>query len=236
VRTARLYPGSLFGLKSKCSPQRAVSRILFPAFVRLRALAGTSARLRRDDNHSSRPGIAGGLERPTRRLRTGRPLSPAHLRAPVGISLFGLAPCGVLPAICLTADAVRSYRTFSPLPTSAHRLLFGDRRATAGKPLRACPTKRVSAKSGGMFSVPLSFELPRPGVTRRTALRSSDFPPSAYALASRLGLRRDGDRLARCGEPLHCTRAGEGKRRLLSSAFAAPYSPSCLIPYCSSFL
>src|SRR5689334_619594 len=30
---------------------------------------------------------------------------------------------------------------------------------------------------GGMFSVPLSFELPRPGVTRRTALRSSDFPP-----------------------------------------------------------
>ena len=30
-------------------------------------------------------------------------------------SLFGLAPCGVLPAICLTADAVRSYRTFSPL-------------------------------------------------------------------------------------------------------------------------
>src|SRR5215218_11468708 len=32
------------------------------------------------------------------------------------VSLFGLAPCGVLPAICLTADAVRSYRTFSPLP------------------------------------------------------------------------------------------------------------------------
>jgi hypothetical protein len=32
------------------------------------------------------------------------------------------------------------------------------------------------AMTGGMFSVPLSFELPRPGVTRRTALRSSDFP------------------------------------------------------------
>ena len=31
-----------------------------------------------DDNHSSRPGIAGGLKRPTRRLRTGRPLSPTH--------------------------------------------------------------------------------------------------------------------------------------------------------------
>src|SRR4029453_5613096 len=37
-----------------------------------------------------------------------------------GASLFGLAPCGVLPATDLTAGAVRSYRTFSPLPASAH--------------------------------------------------------------------------------------------------------------------
>jgi hypothetical protein len=34
-------------------------------------------------------------------------------------SLFGLAPCGVLPATSLAAGAVRSYRTFSPLPTFA---------------------------------------------------------------------------------------------------------------------
>src|SRR6202049_2768845 len=33
-----------------------------------------------------------------------------------GPSLFGLAPCGVCPARCITAAAVRSYRTFSPLP------------------------------------------------------------------------------------------------------------------------
>ena len=32
-------------------------------------------------------------------------------------SLFGLAPCGVYPASVVTAGAVRSYRTFSPLPT-----------------------------------------------------------------------------------------------------------------------
>ena len=32
------------------------------------------------------------------------------------------------------------------------------------------------AVTSGIFSVPLSFELPRPGITRRTALRSSDFP------------------------------------------------------------
>jgi hypothetical protein len=31
-------------------------------------------------------------------------------------SLFGLAPCGVCPARGITAAAVRSYRTFSPLP------------------------------------------------------------------------------------------------------------------------
>src|SRR5215216_1586465 len=33
-----------------------------------------------------------------------------------GASLFGLAPCGVLPATRVTTGAVRSYRTFSPLP------------------------------------------------------------------------------------------------------------------------
>jgi hypothetical protein len=31
-------------------------------------------------------------------------------------SLFGLAPCGVYPALDIAAQAVRSYRTFSPLP------------------------------------------------------------------------------------------------------------------------
>ncbi len=33
-------------------------------------------------------------------------------------SLFGLAPCGVYHAFDLTAEAVRSYRTFSPLPAA----------------------------------------------------------------------------------------------------------------------
>ena len=39
--------------------------------------------------------------------------------------------------------------------------------------------------AGGIFSVPLSVGLPRPGVTRRTALRSSDFPrqPCGPAIA-----------------------------------------------------
>jgi hypothetical protein len=100
--------------------------------------------LRRDDDHSSSPAIADGIKRPTRKLRTGRSDSA---------SLFGLAPCGVLPATRVATGAVRSYRTFSPLPTLT-----------------------LAGEGGGIFSVPLSFGLPRPGVTRRTALRSSDFP------------------------------------------------------------
>jgi hypothetical protein len=37
-------------------------------------------------------------------------------RAVLNASLFGLAPCGVLPATRVATGAVRSYRTFSPLP------------------------------------------------------------------------------------------------------------------------
>ena len=45
-------------------------------------------------------------------------------------------------------------------------------------PRRSTTIEPASAKAGGIFSVPLSFGSPRPGVTRRTALRSSDFPPA----------------------------------------------------------
>src|SRR5262249_44390089 len=83
--------------------------------------------------------------------RTGRPSGDAFA------TLFGLAPCGVLPATDVTAGAVRSYRTFSPLPFDS-------------------PLSWLA--QGGMFSVPLSFRFPCPGVTRRTALWSSDFPPA----------------------------------------------------------
>jgi hypothetical protein len=84
-------------------------------------------------------------------------------------SLFGLAPCGVCPARRITAAAVRSYRTFSPLP----------------EPCGA----------GGMFSVALSVERSRPykrgGSSRtlsgtllcgvRTFLPSCDERPSGPA-------------------------------------------------------
>src|SRR6476620_2479150 len=55
-------------------------------------------------------------------LLTGSSSLPGDLgRAVRNISLFGLAPCGVLPAIRVATNAVRSYRTFSPLLASALR-------------------------------------------------------------------------------------------------------------------
>jgi len=54
----------------KDPPQRAVSRILF---------AAAALRPRRRNDHSSRPVIADGLEQPTRRHRTGRPVAPPYL-------------------------------------------------------------------------------------------------------------------------------------------------------------
>ena len=93
--------------------------------------------------------------------------------------LFGLAPCGVCPARRITTAAVRSYRTFSPLP----------------RPFSPEPSKPHGSRQngrGGIFSVALSVESgfpkkpgPLPDVIRHTALRSSDFPPRPFSSSSR---------------------------------------------------
>jgi hypothetical protein len=88
----------------------------------------------RRDGHSSGPRITAGLKRPTRRLWRAEParISGVPESSPENPSLFGLAPCGVCPARRITVAAVRSYRTFSPLPEPCG--------------------------PGGMFSVALSVE------------------------------------------------------------------------------
>jgi len=71
-----------------------------------------------------RAGTHGVSSRAPQRLAPASPSHPARAirlspsaHPDVSIpSLFGLAPCGVCPAPCITARAVRSYRTFSPLP------------------------------------------------------------------------------------------------------------------------
>jgi len=125
---------------------KAAADVRKPNSVRLRS-APFGAELRRDD-HSSSPIIADGIEQPTRRRRTGRPLAPPCGRtSPPYLALLRAGFC--LPPV---------------LPRA---------RCALTAPFHHCPPYGV----GCVFSVPLSFGLPRPGVTRRTALRSSDFPP-----------------------------------------------------------
>ena len=60
--------------------------------------------------------LPGGFGNSSSRLAaSGRCVAPPGSFA-VLPSLFGLAPCGVYPAPPFTVRAVRSYRTFSPLP------------------------------------------------------------------------------------------------------------------------
>ena len=130
--------------RTRCKPSSV------PPAPRARAKAAMAIYL----DPASRPGssrLPGKAAYPRPSART---TPPAH-KAPG--PLLGLAPGGVCPAADLAADAVRSYRTFSPLPSLA------------------------KASEGGMFSVALSLSRPasRP---RRWALPTtavqwcSDFP------------------------------------------------------------
>lgn len=58
-------------------------------------------------------------------------------------SLFGLALSGVFPAIYVAANAVRSYRTISPLPQSRRYLFCGTFRQLTlpGRYPALCPIK-----------------------------------------------------------------------------------------------
>ena len=90
-----------------------------------------------DDGYSSRMAVASHLKQPTRTSVQDRTCCTRQR-----VSLHGLAPDGVYHARSVASSAVRSYRTFSPLPAY---------------PFPA---------SGGLFSVALSLGLPPPGVTR----------------------------------------------------------------------
>src|SRR6478735_1943806 len=91
---------------------------------------------RRRDDHSSCTPVARRIKQPT---RTADPDRSGIAPAPF---LFGLAPGGVCRAVSVAGNAVRSYRTVSPLP-------------------RLNATRR-----GGLFSVALSLGFPPPDVIR----------------------------------------------------------------------
>jgi hypothetical protein len=87
--------------------------------------------------------------------------------------LFGLAPGGVCRAACVAADAVRSYRTFSPLP-------------------RGLP------RAGGLFSVALSLGSPPAAVSRhRRSLEPGLSSTARFWPQSLAARQRPSGRLAR---------------------------------------
>ena len=123
-----------------------------------------SADRNRQDGHSSRPRITAGLKRPTRRFDA--PSRHVPQANPKTSSLFGLAPCGVYPACRIAAAAVRSYRTFSPLPYGVADLVTG------GNEIR-----HASGAVCFLWHFPsVALERDFPDVIRHTALWSSDFP------------------------------------------------------------
>ena len=107
-----------------------------------------------------------------------RRIAPATRRQRV--SLHGLAPDGVYHARPVTSPAVRSYRTFSPLPA---------------RPLPA---------AGGLFSVALSLGLPPPGVTRHPdpVEPGLSSPRTARAWAAAVRPSDSGRRIGSAGRPV----------------------------------
>src|SRR5262245_53828224 len=88
-------------------------------------------------------------------------------RAVLYVSLFGLPPCGVLPATRVATGAVRSYRTFSPLPPARLATREG-RYVFCATVLRVAPTGRYPAHCPAEFG--LSSYL---STLRRVGRRSS---------------------------------------------------------------
>jgi hypothetical protein len=151
------------------SAREPVSRILFYAVI---PLGAASPRTLISDLPGGSGTCSSRLATPGRHGARALALGCAHP------SLFGLAPCGVYPATGITAGAVRSYRTFSPLPLhwttpkscpTQWRFIF-------------CGTCRPRAFTPA--SRTLSGTLPcgvRTFLSRRTRLRA---PPAATARPS----------------------------------------------------
>ncbi len=113
------------------------------------------------DDHSSRPNFTIWLQQPTRRFR---PLAsfrkpalhdperdgPSRARRIRGCDetpcLFGLAPCGVYQAVDVTANAVGSYPTVSPLPQAANMNLAScEAKSNSLRRFLFCCTGRLPA-------------------------------------------------------------------------------------------
>jgi hypothetical protein len=152
-----------------------VSRISCVARPALRLVPKPHRPALRGD-HSSRSRIASGLKQPTRGLQRSALPNATHTGRVDPPLLFGLAPRGVFRAPRITAGAVGSYPTFSPLPNVLHhkRRVSGF---TGNLPPRCkhhwrfilCGTFRSRIPWRERSPAISNRERP-PGVTRRVAL------------------------------------------------------------------
>ena len=173
-------PAGAVVFSRKNSARRPVSRILSCAVIPLGAASPRTL-------ISDLPGGFGESFEPPERVGPMRSAAWLWRALP---SLFGLAPCGVYLAPGVTAGAVRSYRTISPLP---RRWSFrNDKRTRQAGPTRVlrfqgCPPERGVAEAVSfLWHWPsMGFEAHVPDVIRHTALRSSDFPPPANRTCAR---------------------------------------------------
>ncbi len=142
-----------------------------PGSVRHRPLAQTVR-----DGHSSGAMFAHCLEQPTRTAGLTSPRGViACANSPLKPSLFGFAPGGVYHAGSVAGAAVRSYRTFSPLPASQLALL------RHGRPEGLPRQSPEGAEAGGSFSVALSLRSPSPDVIRHRMSREPGLSsPAAF--------------------------------------------------------
>ena len=106
-----------------------------------------------------RPLLDGSRDLPGR-LGPARPC-PGSLRG--ASSLFGLAPGGACHAASVAGDAVRSYRTLSPLPGAEAPGGLLSVALSLGSP-PAGVTRRLFAVEPGLSSIPLAGNSDRPAV------------------------------------------------------------------------
>ena len=118
--------------------------------------------------HLGRPLPNASRDRPERRLES----TPGTGVTPCLPLLLGLAPGGVFPAVSITGDAVRSYRTISPLPPMVSPK--GDSMRLAVCFLWHCPwgrprrplTGTVLSVEPGLSSPPIAGKSGHPTVWR----------------------------------------------------------------------
>jgi hypothetical protein len=113
-------------------------------------------------SHSSGIRVTANLKRPTRkRARIGAALSTAFAAVAL-LPYLALLQVGFTVPSSVATDAVRSYRTVSPLPAHAFK----------------------GMRLGGLLSVALSVGSRPPGVTWHRIRRSPDFPPHSVRNAA----------------------------------------------------